>query len=34
METLFYNLLKELGEDPDREGLQDTPKRVAESYKF
>jgi GTP cyclohydrolase I len=34
MEKLFYNLLKEIGEDPDREGLKDTPKRVEESYKF
>jgi GTP cyclohydrolase IA len=34
MEKLFYNLLKELGEDPEREGLKDTPKRVEESYKF
>jgi GTP cyclohydrolase IA len=34
MKNLFYNLLKELGEDPEREGLKDTPKRVAESYKF
>lgn len=34
MKNLFYNLLKDLGEDPDREGLKDTPKRVEESYKF
>jgi GTP cyclohydrolase IA len=34
MNELFYNLLKEIGEDPEREGLKDTPKRVAESYKF
>lgn len=34
MEKLFYNLLKEIGEDPEREGLKDTPKRVEESYKF
>ena len=34
MKDLFYNLLKELGEDPEREGLKDTPHRVAESYKF
>lgn len=34
MKNLFYNLLKELGEDPDRDGLKDTPHRVAESYKF
>jgi GTP cyclohydrolase I len=34
MEKMFYNLLKEIGEDPEREGLKDTPKRVTESYKF
>lgn len=34
MQNLFYNLLKEIGEDPEREGLKDTPNRVAESYKF
>jgi GTP cyclohydrolase I len=34
MEKLFYNLLKEIGEDPEREGLKDTPRRVAESYQF
>jgi GTP cyclohydrolase IA len=34
MKDLFYNLLKEIGEDPEREGLRDTPKRVEESYKF
>ncbi|MGE4488517.1 MAG: GTP cyclohydrolase I FolE [Kiritimatiellales bacterium] len=34
MEEMFYKLLQELGEDPEREGLKDTPKRVAKSYKF
>lgn len=34
MEKLFYNLLKEIGENPEREGLKSTPDRVAESYKF
>ncbi|MBI9021131.1 MAG: GTP cyclohydrolase I FolE [Verrucomicrobia bacterium] len=34
MENLFYNLLKKIGEDPEREGLKDTPKRVEESYQF
>jgi GTP cyclohydrolase I len=34
MKNLFYDLLKEIGEDPEREGLKDTPHRVAESYKF
>ncbi len=34
MEKLFRQLLIDLGEDPDREGLKDTPKRVTNSYKF
>jgi GTP cyclohydrolase I len=34
MEELIKSLLKELGEDPEREGLSKTPKRVAESLKF
>lgn len=34
IERLVWELLKELGEDPAREGLVDTPKRVAESLKF
>lgn len=34
MKNLFYDLLKQIGEDPEREGLKDTPHRVAESYKF
>ncbi len=34
MEELIRKLLVELGENPEREGLQGTPKRVAESYKF
>lgn len=31
---LIRELLVELGEDPEREGLIDTPKRVAASYEF
>ncbi|MCX7919420.1 MAG: GTP cyclohydrolase I FolE [bacterium] len=31
---LVRQILIELGEDPDREGLIRTPKRVAEAYKF
>jgi GTP cyclohydrolase I len=31
---LIRQLLLEIGEDPEREGLQDTPRRVAESYAF
>jgi len=31
---LVRELLKELGEDPQREGLIETPRRVAEAYRF
>ncbi len=31
---LVRQLLAELGEDPDRKGLENTPKRVAEAYEF
>ena len=34
MEDVVRQLLEELGEDPDREGLRDTPKRVAKALKF
>ena len=34
IETLVRQLLLELGEDPAREGLRDTPARVARSYEF
>jgi GTP cyclohydrolase I len=34
MEELIRKLLVELGEDPEREGLKDTPVRVAKSYRF
>src|SRR5689334_3855856 len=34
MEDLIRQLLQELGEDPDREGLQRTPQRVAKAMKF
>lgn len=34
MEEMIRNLLRDLGEDPEREGLLRTPKRVAESLKF
>jgi GTP cyclohydrolase I len=34
VEQLIRELLIELGEDPEREGLQRTPLRVAESYAF
>jgi GTP cyclohydrolase I len=34
VEGLIRELLIELGEDPDREGLHDTPHRVAAAYDF
>ncbi len=34
IEDLVRQLLVELGEDPNREGLQKTPKRVAEAWSF
>src|SRR5687768_5805012 len=34
IETLVRQLLVELGEDPDRAGLQKTPLRVAQALKF
>src|SRR6266487_4479832 len=34
MQDAITTLLKGLGEDPSREGLRDTPKRVEKAYKF
>jgi len=34
MEALIRQLLEQLGEDPGREGLLDTPRRVARSLSF
>ena len=34
VEELVTDLLKEIGEDPEREGLLKTPHRVAKSYEF
>jgi GTP cyclohydrolase I len=31
---LIYGLLREMGEDPEREGLQKTPERVAEALQY
>ena len=32
IERSFENILEALGEDREREGLKETPKRVAQSY--
>jgi GTP cyclohydrolase I len=34
VEALVRELLKEIGEDPDREGLRKTPARVARAYEY
>ena len=34
MQNLVRDMLKALGEDPEREGLKDTPRRVEQSLKF
>jgi len=34
MQELVYQLLEQLGEDPEREGLKDTPKRVSKALRF
>ena len=34
MQELIRQLLTEVGEDPDREGLVNTPRRVEKAYKF
>src|SRR6187431_1806001 len=34
MQELIRTLLADLGEDPTREGLRDTPKRVEKAYRF
>ena len=34
MEQLIRQLLRELGEDPEREGLKKTPERVARAWSF
>jgi GTP cyclohydrolase IA len=34
VQNLVSELLKEIGEDPKREGLLNTPKRVAKAYEF
>ncbi len=34
MERLIHDLLKEIGEDPNREGLEKTPSRVAKAWEY
>lgn len=34
MERLIHDLLKEIGEDPNREGLEKTPARVAKAWEY
>ncbi|PJZ54367.1 GTP cyclohydrolase I FolE [Leptospira adleri] len=34
MEEEVVKILKSIGEDPNREGLRDTPKRVSKAYDF
>ncbi|MBI1728898.1 MAG: GTP cyclohydrolase I, partial [Candidatus Rokubacteria bacterium] len=34
MEDLIRQLLKEIGEDPSREGLDKTPTRVAKAWEY
>ena len=34
VKTLISDLLKNIGEDPQREGLLETPRRVADAYEF
>lgn len=34
MEKHFTNIIKSIGEDPERDGLKDTPKRAAQAMQF
>jgi len=34
MENYYLNLIKEIPENPDREGLKDTPQRAAKAFRY
>lgn len=34
LEQLYQHIIKEIGEDPERDGLKDTPKRAAKALEF
>ena len=34
MQKLFQEMLLKLGEDPEREGLRDTPSRMEKAFEF
>ena len=34
MEEAYLSILKEIGEDPERDGLKDTPTRAANAMRF
>lgn len=34
MEKAFADIIKSVGEDPNRDGLRDTPKRAAKAFEF
>jgi len=34
MEKIITEMIKEIGEDPKRKGLQDTPKRVSKAWEY
>jgi GTP cyclohydrolase IA len=34
MKDIYYKLIQSIGEDPEREGLKDTPKRAAKAMQY